>query len=894
MIAKIKAYELAKQLGITSDEVIQIAQRLSIDIKSAMSALGSEESKLIGEYYKKHSINIVKKTTTHQTGPITEKRIGSKVIRRRIAEKPVVQKEEAKEAEKTKEEKVAPPSPETTITVKPKKKTEVKPVIKFIKSEPIPEKKVPEKESTEAKEKETKAVEKPQAETIESVVPTDNEELQILEADKSKESLKKHPLLDVLAIEKKKKAPPSIIKKVSTEQHLAETIGPKPKIEKKPKVQTAEEQPQTKATSFHKVKEITFTPTEPEVDKEATRRRLLRRQDTVFRSSDYLKRELIHATKKKKISRPALKPTITVPGEKKRIIEMGEMIQVGELSKALSIKSSALIKKLMELGVTVTVNENIDFDTATLVSHDFGYEIRQKIIKEEDYKVKPELDENAQPRHPVVTIMGHVDHGKTTLLDYIRNTKVADGEFGGITQHIGAYIVSVKNKGKITFIDTPGHEAFTAMRARGAMATDIVVLVVSAVDGVMPQTLESIAHAKAAKVPIVVAINKIDLPSPNIDRIKQTLASHELAPEEWGGDTIYVNVSAKTGKGVDELLENILLQSEVLELKANYKVPATGIIIESKLDKNKGPLASLIIKHGILKCGDILVSGTAFGKIRAMTDSFGKPVKETYPSYPVEVLGLNEAGSVGEEAFVVENEKKARELVEVRKEKIRKPKANKISIEEMLKAEESSKELFLILKTDVFGSSEAIKTALDKIPSEKVKLKIVYSGVGAITESDVNLAIASNAIIVGFNVRPDSKALKLAEQEKITVLTFRIIYELVDEVTRRMEGLLDKVIKESIIGHGEVRNIFNIPKVGVVAGSQINDGKALRGGFLRLMRNSKVIWEGKITSLKRFKDDVKEVAQGYECGIGLENYNDIKIGDTFEIFIKEEERTSLV
>jgi translation initiation factor IF-2 len=709
-------------------------------------------------------------------------------------------------------------------------------------------------------------------------------------------------------VKKTRKLFPSIIKKVGTEQYLGEKIGPKsdkPKVEKpktdlKAKGKT-ETTPSTTGTgaatgiqSLKRVQEIDLTTSEA-AKEAAGKKKTTQKQDSTFRSTDYLKRELIHATKKRKnvVNRPAMKTMITTPAEHKRVVEMGDSIKVADLAKQMGVKSSAVLSKLTQMGSTVTVNDAIDHDTASLVAGEFKYEVTQKIFREEDYVVQLDLTaENLKTRPPVVTIMGHVDHGKTSLLDAIRKTQVAAGEAGGITQHIGAYTVQLPT-GKITFIDTPGHEAFTAMRARGAKVTDIVIIVVSAIDGVMPQTLESIAHAKAAGVPIIVAVNKIDLPDANPDKIKQVLAGHELNPEEWGGDTIYVSVSARTGKNVDKLLESILLQADMLELKANYAAPVRGRVVESKLDKARGTVATILIQHGQLKAGKLVVCGKAFGKVRAMVDSYGKRMEIANPGDPVEVLGLPEVLAVGDEFFEVADEKTARDLTSARvdQQKLAQgPAKPRASLEDLLAAEGTDKELRVILKADVQGSTEALREALSKLPTDKVKLRILHVSTGGVNESDVMLALASRAVILGFNIRPDVKALKIAEAEGVEVRTYSIIYDLLEDTKKLLEGLLDKIVKEKVIGRAEVREVFVVPKIGTIAGSAVIDGKVTRGCYLRLLRDSRVVYEGKISSLKRFKEDVREVNSGYECGIGVENFNDIKLGDHLEAFIREESK----
>lgn len=577
----------------------------------------------------------------------------------------------------------------------------------------------------------------------------------------------------------------------------------------------------------------------------------------------------------------------------KKIIVRGEMT-VGETAKLLHKDASEVIKKLLFLGTMATINQELDLDTIQLIAAEYGVEVELKIPVEEDkFELFEENDDEADliERPPVVTIMGHVDHGKTTLLDAIRHTSVSAGEAGGITQHIGAYQVEVNNK-KITFLDTPGHEAFTTMRARGAQVTDITIIVVAADDGVMPQTVEAISHAKAAKVPIIVAVNKIDKPTADVDRIKQSLTEYELVPEEWGGDTIFCEVSAKQRIGLENLLEMILLVAEVEEYKANPNKRARGTIIEAELDKGRGPVARLLIQHGTLKVGDSFVAGVCFGRVRAMVNDKGKRLKEAGPSTPVEITGLTEVPQAGDPFIVFEDERKARDIAEKRAITLRQSemRANsKVTLEELYKhiQEGDIKELNVIIKADVHGSVEALRGSLEKIDVEGARVKIIHTGVGAITESDIILASASNAIVIGFNVRPEPLAKNTAEQEKVDVRLYRIIYQAIEEIEQAMKGILEPVFKENIIGHAEVRNVFKITGAGTIAGCMVTSGKIARNAEVRLIRDGIVVLEGKIDSLKRFKDDVREVAQGYECGISLEKFNDIKEGDQIEAFIME-------
>lgn len=572
-------------------------------------------------------------------------------------------------------------------------------------------------------------------------------------------------------------------------------------------------------------------------------------------------------------------------------------IVVSELATRLKVTVSDVIKKLMGLGVMASINETIDFDTASLVAEEFNAKVEKEVIITIEERLIDDSDddnENVEERCPVVVVMGHVDHGKTSILDRIRNAHVTASEAGGITQHIGAY--QVKYQGKdITFLDTPGHEAFTSMRARGANITDIAILVVASDDGIMPQTIESINHAKAAGVTLIVAINKIDKEGANPERVKQELTEHGIVCEEWGGDTICVPVSAKTGEGIEELLENILLVAEVKELKANPNRLAKGTVIEAKLDKGRGPVATVLVQNGTLNQGDVIIAGTSVGRVRVMTNDKGLTVKKAGPSVPVEITGLAEVPSAGDTFNAVEDEKLARELVEQRKHEAKQEQFKsyqKVTLDNLFSQIEQGeiKELPIIVKADVQGSVEAVKQSLEKLSNNEVRVKVIHGAVGAVSESDVMLASVSNAIIVGFNVRPDPVASESAERDGVDIRLYRIIYDAIDEITTAMKGMLAPKFREVQLGRAEVRNVFKISNVGQIAGSYVLDGKISRNAEIRVVRDGIVICEDKIDSLKRFKDDAKEVASGFECGIGLTKFNDIKEGDILEAFIMEEYR----
>lgn len=572
-----------------------------------------------------------------------------------------------------------------------------------------------------------------------------------------------------------------------------------------------------------------------------------------------------------------------------------ESITVGELASRMKKPATEIIKKLMLLGIMASVNESLDFDTASLIAEEMGCTFEKEIILTDEEKLFHDVEdapESLKPRSPVVVVMGHVDHGKTSLLDCIRNTNVTEGEFGGITQHIGAHRVRVGDK-KITFLDTPGHEAFTAMRARGALVTDIAILVVAADDGIMPQTIEAINHARAAEVSIIVAINKIDKEGANPDRVRQELTEHGLVPEEWGGDTICVEVSAKKGTNIDTLLEMVLLVAEMKELKANPDRAAKGTVIEAQLDKGRGPVATVLVQNGTLRVGDIVVAGTSVGRVRAMNDDKGRSVKKAGPSIPVEILGLSEVPEGGDVFYAVDDERKAREVVEVRKFKEkqeRQKKATAISLDNLFEQIEAGKmkDLNIIVKADVQGSVEAVRQSLERISNDEVRVNIIHGAVGAVTESDVMLASASNAIIVGFNVRPMGGASAAAEDADVDIRLYRVIYDAIEDIEKAMKGMLAPTFREAVTGHVEIRTTFKVSGIGTIGGGYVQDGKIQRSSQVRVVRDGIVIHEGELGSLRRFKDDVKEVAAGYECGLSIDKFNDIKDGDIIEAYVMEQ------
>jgi len=614
---------------------------------------------------------------------------------------------------------------------------------------------------------------------------------------------------------------------------------------------------------------------------------------TRMRAADRLKQQRKkRAPPGKKLS----KPEMTTPKAIKRKIRIEEQVSLQTLAQRMSLKATDVLMKLIAMGQTgIHINSTLDAETAMLLSAEFGYEVEDTAVGDDQMIVesRPEgAGEDVQPRSPVITVMGHVDHGKTSLLDAIRHADVVAGEAGGITQHIGAYRVGT-SRGTLVFLDTPGHEAFTSMRARGAQVTDIVVLVVAADDGVMPQTLEAIDHAKAAKVPIIVAINKIDMEGANPERVMRELGEHALVPEEWGGETMMLPVSAKVGTGVDGLLERIALQAEVMELTADVATAGSGTVIEAKLDRGRGPVANILVQSGTIKAGDILVAGTAHGKIRAMLDDRGQTVTSAGPSTPVEVLGLSGVPNAGDRVDVVADQRKAQAIADSRLKRVAKAIGvtdSGVSLEkihEMMAAGELP-ELRLVVKADVQGSVEAVASALAKLSTEKVRVAVIHTGVGGITESDVNLAAASRAVIIGFNVRPAGKAASVAEQDGVDIKLYNVIYTAIDEVRKAMAGLLAPTLVEKKLGKAEVLQVFTIPKIGSIAGCRVQEGKILRGAKVRIVRDSVQIWDGKIGSLRRIKEDVREVASGFECGISLDGYQDVKQGDLLEAYEVQE------
>ncbi len=868
-MTKSKVLDLAREVGMEDDKLLMKLKRMGVKVKD----------KKLAEPEKKVSLSDEKIIERDSEKEIVEKRVKPTVIRRRartlevkvetppppVVEAEAIPKaipEEIKEKlprVKEKEGKVEPGA-------KPSKKAVEKKELK--KEEGFPSKPTKGKKTKEAPA-ELPLPGEAKAEGIESLPP------QPIEAGPSQVALKEKGEggeVKKEAEETKPKPKEAPLKKVDTKLLEKEELLEKEKLG-----------PYAKKKGFIKkrkrIEERMLG--EDEVEGEKAEGKEVEVSFKPFRPM-----------KKKVVLKAAKKTEVTVPKPIKRIIRIEEMIAVGDLAKRMGVKGGELIKKLMEMGVLVNINQLIDTDVASLVASEFSYEVEKVSLERQDLlERKEDLPEQLKPRPPVVTIMGHVDHGKTMLLDSIRKTNVVGGEAGGITQHIGAYDVELEN-GHVVFIDTPGHEAFTAMRARGAQVTDVVVLVVAADDGMMPQTKEAIDHARAARVPIIVAINKIDKPTANPEKVKKDLSEYGLLPEQWGGNTLFAEVSAKQKAGIKELLDLILLQAEVLELRANPEKPARGVIIESRLDKGRGPVATLLIQEGTLKTGDAFLAGSHYGRVRAMLNDKGQKIKEARPSTPVEVVGFTDIPEAGEIFIVVSEERMAKQISLHRQEKIREKelsKLSKVSLEELYDKIKKGevKELNVIIKADVQGSIEAVKEALKKLSTEEVKVHILHDAIGGITETDVNLASASNAIIIGFNVRPGVKAQSLAEQEQVDIRTYSVIYDAITDIKNALEGLLEPTYKEHILGRAQVIQVFNVKKVGTVAGSVVTDGKVVRGSHARLLRDNVVVYDGRISSLRRFKDDAKDCNQGLECGIGMENFNDIKLGDIIESYEME-------
>ncbi len=861
---KMRVFELAKELSIDAKELLRIAKDLAISVESTMSVLDVHDMERIRKRLEKDT---QKKDEQPAQEVYEEKRVSTNIIRRRAKAVPAPEPEEAQE--KPAEEVTAETGPQEKPEEEKKKpakrkeaaKKDKAPPAEAVSEEPVQVEAVPAEPEGMRKGEEVTGEEagaKVPAEEAPAVAGV-KVKPQEIEKEEQKESKKKE--------KKKGKRPPKAIEILQEEEGLEEDAEVAAKKDKA-SIPEQEQQPQQ------------VQPPEMEV---------------------YTQTDLYGAGRgaagkriKKKKDRRAIQQA--QPAKKKKL-KIGATITAGNLAKEMGVKVSEVIKILMNLGVMASQNQYISPEEATLVANELGFETEETrdTIHETFFAEPVYAEENLVLRPPVVTVMGHVDHGKTSLLDAIRSENIIDSEFGGITQHIGAYQAHCKDK-LITFIDTPGHEAFTSMRSRGAQATDFVVLVVAADDGVMDQTREAINHAKAAKIPILVAVNKIDKPNANPMRVREQLSELGLVPEDWGGDTIYVDVSAKKHVGIEDLLEMILLQAEIMDIKAQMDGPARGVVLESKLDKNKGPMCTLLIQQGELKKGDVFVIGTKWGKARAMYDFRGAPIDRATPATPVEIIGLTEPPSAGDTMFVVPGEKKAKEIIEYLqdKEKISRLQAPEqkvqVTLEDLYSQVQDGKlkELNLIIKGDVHGTVEAIVSSVKGIDAgQDMRINVIHSAVGGITENDVLLASTSMAIIVGFNVRPEPKVRDMAKKNNIDIKLYTVIYDLIEDIKQALRGMLEPVYQEVIQGRAEVRDIFKVPKVGIIAGCMVTEGVMQRGAQARLLRDNVVIHEGKVESLRRFKDDAREVLTGFECGIGLGNYNDIKVGDIIESFTQE-------
>jgi len=865
---KLRIYKFASEYNLPTNQIIEFLQKKGYDVKNHMSILSDEMESDIREHFKKD----IEKAEQHykKISEFQKKRGGG---------------EEPKLEEKT----------ETAINVEPKevKEPEKENIPEIAQIEEIPEPQAEEfanvEEVTQPEPVETITEEETPAESDKFKTPAERE------LENRNKGLKIVGKIELEKEQKKKKEEKSEAEKPIEPQVVLEDKKTKPEDEKteepvkkkkKKKLKTkgkGKEDKVDEAVSKKKRKLKKFQVDKKEVE-EAIKRTLMSMDDSSISERASLRK------KKKKEKQEQLEKYIEQKQLEKKKLKVVEYIAVGELANLMGVSVNEVIQKCIGLGLMVSINQRLDIETIELIASDFGFEVEleeeylSELVEEES-----EPEEFLMPRPPVVTIMGHVDHGKTSLLDFIRRTNVVAGEAGGITQHIGAYKVVLEDGKEITFLDTPGHEAFTAMRARGAQVTDIVVLVVAADDAVMPQTVEAINHALAANVSIVVAINKIDKPNANTEKIKQQLAERNVLVEDWGGKYQSVEISAKTGKNIDLLLEKILLEAEMLDLKANPERPARGAVIESQLDKGRGITATILVQKGTLKIGDPFIAGTAYGRVRAMFDERGNKVKEAPPSTPVLVLGFESAPQAGDTFVVVDSEKEAREI-SIKRMQIKREQEHRqvrhITLEEIASQISSGglKELPIIVKGDVDGSVEALSDSLMKLSNNEVSVRVIHKGVGAISEGDVLLAAASGAIIIGFHVRPNNNARKLAESEKVDIRLYNIIYDAINAVKSALEGLLSPVVSEELVGTAEVRQIFKVPKIGTVAGCYVTDGKITRNGKIRLYREGIAIYEGQLESLKRFKDDVREVEKGFECGLNIANFNDIKVADVIEVY----------
>ena len=901
MTTKMRVRELSAELGLSNKELLHILRDENIQVKSHMSGLSDEQVENIRSKVQQHSGEHASEDTMTSSGVIVRRRRGQRKKAQEPAEPSLDQGPESAATESP-EEQVSPPEPE----IPPAQTTESNAVEEEGQT-PSEEQESPSR--TEAGQERPESPlqresqlpppeERPEEPISEATPPSVSQAAETSGQEEEQSRPPAKPAKKKRGRKKKKDVPPPQVTVISRPEASAEAEQTAQGTE------TVEPGPEDKSTKDKKKKDKRTVDVSGLYDKEEARpgKAAVKKQaetpEKPARGKGKKKKPVPQP--KKGAPKAPSNPHVTQPLKAaKRKIRMEEAIRVADLAQEMGVKAQDIIKSLFNLGVMTTINQSLDVDTATLVASEFGYEVEKIGFSEEAYVLpqKEDKPEELQPRPPVVTIMGHVDHGKTSLLDAIRKSHIIDTEAGGITQHIGAYHVQTDG-GTLVFLDTPGHEAFTEMRSRGAQVTDVVILIVAADDGVMDQTKEAVNHAKAAQVPIIVAVNKIDKDNADTDRVKRELAELGLIPEEWGGDTIYAYISAKQRIGLTELLEMVLLQTEVLELQANPNKRARGHIIEAKLDKGRGPVGTVLIQEGTLHTTDPFVCGLYSGRARALFNDIGQKIEIAGPAMPVEVQGFEGVPNAGDEFVVVENDKVAKRIADTRQAKHRErelAKETKVTLESFFaaKAEEEIKNLNLILKADVQGSLEAIAESLQKMATSEVKVNIIHGGIGAITESDIKLASASAAIIIGFNVRPTAKVKDLAEQENVDIRFYNVIYQLVNEVKEAMAGMLAPVTREEYLGQAEVRDIFSVPKVGTVAGCFVLDGKLQRNAGIRLLRDGVVIYTGKLSSLKRFKDDVKEVTKDYECGVGLENFNDIKIGDIIEAFSEFQEKATL-
>ncbi len=864
MATKMRVRELSTELDISNKELLHLLRDLGIQVKSHMSTIPEEEVERVRERF----------SDSAKAKDVTEKVTQSGVIVRRRRKPAPAEKEQAAPVQKAEEEPAAPEAAEEKAA--PSAFEEEVPAEQEEAAGAAP----PEEEARAGAPAEPEP-EEPVQEPAEAAAPT--------EEAKKKKSRKKAEPPTVKVISK-----PEIVPDVTPERRATGLRGSGAPL-------PTPERPEPKKKKKKKDKRVVDVSGMYGTEEERRRAAVDWKQRRTVQVKDKTGGKVRPGKRRPGQGRPAAEERMTTQPTKaaKRKIKVEEAIRVTDMARQMGVKAQEVIKVLMGLGVMATINQSLDIDTAGLVASEFSYEVEKVGFSEQDFILprEEEKQEDLQPRPPVVTIMGHVDHGKTSLLDAIRESKITAGEAGGITQHIGAYHVPT-GRGDLVFLDTPGHEAFTAMRARGAQVTDIVILVVAADDGVMDQTREAINHSRAAGVPIIVAVNKIDKENADLDRVKRELSDQGLQPEDWGGDTIFANVSAKEKIGIDELLEMVLLQAEVLELKANPDKKATGHIVEARLDIGRGSMGTVLVESGTLRQGDAFICGLHYGKVRAMFNDQGQKIDQAGPAIPVEVQGFGGVPEAGDEFVVVEDEKIARRIAESRQVKQRErelAKESKVTLESFLaaKADEEVKSLNLVIKADVQGSLEAITEALNKQSTAEVRVTIIHGGAGAINESDIMLAAASSAIIIGFNIRPTAKIKEVAEQEGVEIRFYNVIYHLVNEIRSAMEGMLSPIIREEYLGQAEVKEVFSVPKIGKVAGCSVVDGKLMRNAGIRLLRDGVVMYTGRLSSLKRFKDDVKDVAKGYECGVGLENFNDIKEGDVIEAFQEVEEKATL-